>query len=237
MSLLTVVQAVAEEVGIDEPGAVATSTDKNVVQLFRLANRSGRRLAKMNWAVLQKEHTFTTVNGTASYDLPSDFDRFLDGTMWDRDQYWSLRGPLSPREWQVYKSGLVASATVRSRFRVKPDTRVNKYFLDPTPTSALDHVFEYASNQWVKDSTNANGLTAYSADGDISLIDEELIELDVIWRFLARKGFAYEEEKAEAVKAIEQAFAEDGGAPVLNMGGPVNIPESRMNLPEGNFTL
>lgn len=237
MSLLTVVQAVAEEVGIDEPGAVATSTDKNVLQLMRLANRSGRILAKRNWAVLQKEHTFTTVNGTASYSLPSDFERFLDGTMWDRDQYWSLRGPLSPKEWQVYKSGLVASATVRSRFRVKPDTRVNKYFLDPTPSSALDHVFEYASNQWVKDSGNTTGKTAYALDTDVSLIDEELIELDVLWRFLARKGMAYEEEYHEAMRQIDRAFAEDGGAAVLNMGGPLGIPESRMNLPEGNFTL
>lgn len=235
MSLLTVAQAVAEELGLDAPGAVVGSSDKTATQLLRLINRSGKQLAKKNWAVLQKEHTFSTVDATASYDLPSDFERLLDGTIWDRTSYWSLRGPLSPAQWQTYKSGLVAQSTVRSRFRVKPDTRVNKFYLDPTPSSVVSMVFEYASDQWVKDSANAGGKTAYALDTDIALISEELIELDVIWRFLARKGFAYEEEKQEAEDAINRAFAEDGGAVVLNMGGAPTAPDFRMNLPEGGF--
>lgn len=235
MSLLSVAQAVAEEVGLPAPSAVIGATDKTAKQLLRLINRSGRILAKRNWTVLQREHTFTTVNGTASYSLPSDFERLLDSTPWDRDNYWQLRGPVSPRKWQVYKSGLVATATARSRFRIKADTRVNKFFLDPTPSSAVDMVFEYASNQWVKDSGNTTGKTAYAVDTDVSLIDEELIELDVIWRFLSRKGFAYAEEKREADEQIDRAFAEDGGAPILDMGGPLTVPQLRANVPDGNF--
>lgn len=238
MSLLSVAQAVAEEVGLPSPSTVVNNSSKQVKQLLRLINRSGLRLAKKNWTILQKEHTDATVNGTASYSLPSDFERLLDQTAWDRDSYWMLRGPLSPKEWQVKKSALVASATLRSNFRIKADTRVNKFFIDPTPTTANDFVFEYASTQWVKASDNASGKVAYALDTDISLISEELIELDVIWRLLARKGFAYEEEREEAVRAIDQAFAEDGGAPVLDFGGGSSVAASeRLNLPEGNFTL
>lgn len=235
MSLLTVAQAVAEEVGLPSPGAVVGSSSKQVKQLLRLINRSGRILAKKNWAVLQREHTFSTVASTASYAFPSDFERFLDQTAWDRTSYWSLRGPLSPKDWQVKKSALVASATLRSNFRVKPDTRVNKFYLDPTPSSVVDMVFEYASDQWVKASDNSSGKTKYEADGDIALVSEELIELDVIWRILARKGFSYEEEKQEAEAQISRAFAEDGGAQVLDFGGPHPALAERLNLPEGNF--
>ena len=235
MSLLTVAQAIAEEVGLPTPSSIVGSSDRTAKQLLRLINRSGKRLAKKNWAILQKENTFSTVAGTASYSLPSDFDRLLDGTIWDRTAYWSLRGPLTPGQWQVYKSGLVVSSTVRSRFRIKPDTRVNKFFLDPTPSAVVSMVFEYASDQWVKDSGNSTGRAAYAADTDIAIISEELIEMDCIWRLLNRKGFAYEEEKQEAERAIDLAFAEDGGAAVLDMGGPVMVPDFRMNVREGGF--
>lgn len=236
MSLLTVAQAVAEEVGLAAPSVVVGSSDKTAKQLFRLINRAGRVLAKKNWAVLQKEHTFSRVSGTAYYDMPSDFERLLDETAWDRSTYWNLRGPLSPKQWQVKKSGLVASATVRSNFRVKPLTRVNKFYIDPTPTDTDSMVFEYASDQWVKDSANAAGKSAYALDTDIALISEELIEMEVIWRFLNRKGFAYAEEKREAEIQIDRAFSEDGGAPVLDLGGGSRTTSS-MNIPEGNFTL
>lgn len=235
MSLLAVAQTVAEEVGLPSPSAVIGSTDKTVKQLLRLINRSGKILAKKNWTVLQKEATVTTSNGTASYDLETDFDRLLDQSAWDRTNYWQLRGPLNAKDWQVYKSGLIANATLRSRFRIKASTRVNKLFIDPTPSSTRTLVYEYASTQWVKDAANTNGKTAYSLDTDISLISEELIELDVIWRILSRKGFAYEEEKREAEDQIAKAFADDGGARVLDLGGPLTVPQLRANIPEGNF--
>lgn len=237
MSLLSVAQAVAEEVGIKSPSTVIGNSDRQVKQLLRLINRSGRILAKKNWTILQKETTFSTSNGTASYSLANDFDRLLDFTAWDRTNYWQLRGPLGPKEWQIKKSALVATATLRSNFRIKPDTRANMFYVDPTPTSTNTFVYEYASNQWVKDSGNTTGKTAYAVDTDISLISEELIELDVIWRLLARKGFAYDEEKREAEMQIDKAFAEDGGAPLLDFGGPHIALAERLNLPEGNFTL
>ncbi len=237
MSLLSVAQAVAEEIGLKSPSTVIGNSDRQVKQLLRLINRSGRVLAKKNWAILQKEATFSTVNGTAAYALETDFDRLLDFTAWDRTNYWQLRGPLSPKEWQIKKSALVATATLRSNFRIKPDTRVNKLYVDPTPTSTNTFVYEYASNQWVKASDNASGKTAYALDTDIAIIAEELIELDVIWRMLARKGFAYDEEKREAEMQIDKAFAEDGGAQLLDFGGPHIALAERLNLPEGNFTL
>lgn len=235
MSLLSVAQAVAEEIGLGAPSSVIGNSDKTAKQLLRLINRTGTLLAKKNWTILQKEYTFQTVNGTESYSLPSDYDRLLDGSLWDRDQYWQLKGPLNARQWQVYKSGLVATATVRSRFRIKPDTRVNKFFLDPTPSSALDMVFEYGSNQWVKDSGNSTGKTAYAVDTDIALLDEALIELGVIYRMLDRKGFAYEEARQDFEREVDRAFAEDGGAPVLNLGPSSSVPLFRANIPEAGF--
>lgn len=237
MSLLTVAQNVADEVGLPRPSVVIGSNDRTVRQLLRFINRTGELLAKKNWTILQLEHTFSTVASTASYSLPSDFERLLDMSAWDRSNYWQLRGPLNAKDWQVYKSGLVANATLRSRFRIKADTRVNKFFIDPTPAEVRSMVFEYASNKWVKDAANANGKTDFTADTDIALVSEELIELGAIWRTLDRKGFAYEEAKQEFEDEVDRAYAEDGGAPVLDLGGASTVPPIRANVPEGNFGL
>lgn len=233
MSLLDVAKAVHEEVGLPTPSAVISSSDRSVKKLLRLINRSGKRLAKKDWTILQREHTFATVNGTASYNLPADFDRLLDSTCWNRDTYWQLRGPLNARDWQIKKSALVATTSLRQNFRIRPDSRVNKFYIDPTPTLVEDMVFEYASAQWVKDSGNTVGKSAYALDTDISLIAEELIELDVIWRLLNRNGFAYAEERDEADRAIAEAFASDRAVSVLDFGGISPVPVA--NIPEGNF--
>ena len=236
MSLLTVAQAIAEEVGLPAPATVVGNSDRTAKQLLRLINRAGRILAKKNWNILQKEHTFSTSASTASYDLPDDFDRFLDLSMWDRTQYWQMRGPLSPGQWQVKKSALIATVSMRSNFRVKPDTRVNKFFVDPTPTGIVSLVFEYASNQWVRDAANAAGKTAYALDTDVSLISEELLELEGIWRIRNRKGFAYAEEKLEADTQIDLAYANDRSISVLDMGVSRASPiDASLNVPEGGF--
>lgn len=236
MSLLTVAAAIGEEIGLGTISAVATSSDKKVKRLLRLLNRAGKRLAKKNWTILQKEHTFATVNGTAAYSLPSDYARMLDFTAWNRDSYWSMRGQLSPWEWQIQKSAIIATTGLRQNFRIKPDTRVNKFYIDPTPTTDDTLVYEYASTQWVKKSDNSSGLAAYAADGDIALLDEELLELEGIWRYLRATGFDYEEEREEARAAIDFAFAEDQGGKVLNFGGARDsVPLQRMNIPEGGF--
>lgn len=234
MSLLTVAQAVAEEIGLPAPDTMVGATDDTVKQILRMINRTGKKLAKKNWSVLQNEHTFSLVAGTAYYDLPSDYDRMIVETAWDRTTYWSLRGQLTPREWQIRKSGLVATVSTRLNFRIKPLTRVNKFYVDPTPTSTDSLVFEYISSKWVRDAGNANGKTAYALDDDVALISEELLELGAIWRMLDRKGFAYAEAKDEYDREVDNAYAEDGGALTLDMGaGRV----TGSNLPEGNFTL
>ncbi len=73
----------------------------------------------------------------------------------------------------------------------------------------------------------------WTADTDVALLDEDLIEVGVIWRLLRRLGLAYDEEKDEAQQQVSQAIARDGGTAVLSLAptygvrllGPWNIAE------------
>lgn len=213
MTLLTVCQAVARDAGLDAPSSIAGNSDDTAVQLLALANKAGEIISRKPWQNLQSEHTFATVNGTETYALPTGYRSFINDTAWDRDNYWQLRGSLSPQEWQLRKSGIIAQGP-RSRFRV----RDNLIYIEPIPSSALDMVIEYLDNRWVTLAAGGRA-TAFAADGDTVRFDEFLLQLDLTWRFLARKGMAYAEEKDEAERQIDLAMARDTPSEPVSLAG------------------
>lgn len=221
MSLLTLAQNVAKEAGFASPSTVVGNTDDTALMLLALANRAGKVLARKPWQTLQKEYTFNLVAAQASYAFPSDLGYFQDYTIWDRTQFWALRGSLSAQDWQAYKSGL-QSTTPRQRFRIK----AGALYIDPTPSSTDSMVIEYVSKFWVAPTATptVGTKTAFTVDTDVSLIDEDTIEMETLWRFLARKGLAYAEEKDQAERYIADLFGNDAPHQPLNFGGDNEYP-------------
>lgn len=235
MSLLTIAQDAAREVGFEPPNFIYGSTDATARQLLALANREGKILSRRHyWTILQKEHSFTTISGQDNYALPDDFDRFIDGTLWDRNSYRQMRGPLNPSEWQQFRSGLANAAGMERRFRVKRGTGVsNKLFIDPTPAvTGQNLVLEYNSTHWCRDEAGSNTRAAWENDSDEPLLPADLITLGVVWRFLMAKGLEYAAMAAEYEKEVNQAIARDGGMPTFNLGSDGGILLSMNNLPE-----
>ena len=232
MTLLTIVQAVAEEQGLPTISDVSSSAP-DATLLRRLVNVECNALARRkDWSFLQEEHTFSTVNGTAAYSLPSDFLRLIMETAWNRTEYWRVRGATSPQQWQLYKSGLV-TPTVRDRFRIKSTSGTNEFYIDPTPTGAETLVFEYVSKNWGR--SGGDPVSSVSANGDTVLFDEYLVERGVTWRWLSQKGFPYAEERAQYDEVYAQVAGMDGGgrAP-LDMGNSPHYTVEAI-LPDGGY--
>lgn len=242
MTLLTIVQCAADIVGVPRPTAVITSTDQTVRTMLALLNREGKNLAKLRntwgggWVVLTREHEFTTVASQAEYTFPSDFAELVSETAWDRSNFWEMRGPLSPQEWQIVKSGLVASPALRKRFRIKrsASSAANAFFVDPTPSSTDDLVFEYLSDAWLTDSGGSTLRTSFAADDDVALLDEDLLEMGLIWRFLAAKKLGFAAELAEYEIERDRRIANDAGAQEISLARPrFRLPPA--NVPETGF--
>ena len=233
MSLLTICQNVLRETGFNNLTSIASSSDENARRLFGLCNREGKTLMRAHpWTILQKEHTFSTSNGTANYALPSDFSRFVPVTGWNRTNYWALRGPISPERWQRIKSG-VTTTSVQDGYRIKPSSQTNYIYLDPTPSATESIVFEYISTQWCQTS-GGSALSAFASDTDVGIGDFEfLIELGLKWRFLASLGMAYAEERDEYDREVALAKARDGDQPTLSLNGSRHIEGA--NFPESGF--
>jgi hypothetical protein len=72
-------------------------------------------------------------------------------------------------------------------------------------------------------------------DSDTSILSEDLIELGVVWRLLARLGMSYAEEKAEYDAQVGQAIARDGGAATLSLAPYNQWALIGADMIQGNF--
>lgn len=194
--------------------------------------------------------------GQANYLLPGDFQRPIDNTFWDRTRFWSMRGPQSPQQWQLYKSSVIGRASIQRRYRFRSITLTSALgigqggigiggaggavgvqqclSIDPFPFDGGSQlVFEYVSNAWCQSATGAPQ-SSWQADTDTGIIDEYLLRLSVKYRLLRRLGLAYSEELNEFEAMLDKALAHDGGGATLDLTpnnnlsliGPWNLPET-----------
>lgn len=236
--LLTICQDVADEVGVERPLSIINNSDDTAKRLLQVAQRTGKELAKKHsWTALQAEHTFTTATSTSSYSLPSDFDRMIPWTQWDRTNEWRLYGPLSPQDWQFEKSG-VAEEGPRRDYRIKLNSGTLEFFISPTPdagSAGETLAFEYVSTNWCEDK-NGNGQSQFKADTDTVRLDDELFRLGVMWRFRRTLGMAYDDEYREYMHLYNVRKANDLDMPRLRLNSsPSDELPLGANIQDANF--
>ena len=216
MTILSMCQNVADFTGFERPTSVISNTDPIARQLLALAQREGKQLMRVSdWAILKKEHTFSTSNGTAAYALPSDFDRLVLETSYNRSDNDILTGPISSAEYQLVNHGMATTGTTE-KFRLKAASNALKFELDPTPSSTQTIGFEYVSNQFCQ-SSGGSGQAAWAADTDVGILDETTMEMGITWRFKAAHGLDFAEDFRQYQLEVRQAVARNGSSPVLQL--------------------
>ena len=216
MTLLSICQNVADFTGFERPVTVVDNTDPIARQLLALAQREGKQLMRMSdWAILKKEHTFSTSNGTAAYALPSDFDRLVLETSYNRSDNDILTGPISSAEYQLVNHGMATTGTTE-KFRLKAASNALKFELDPTPSSTQTIGFEYVSTQFCQ-SSGGSGQAAWAADTDTGILDETTMEMGITWRFKSSHGLDFAEDFRQYQLEVRQAIARNGSAPILQL--------------------
>lgn len=226
MTALTIIQKVCTLPGLTAPTVVFASTDAQIIQLRSLMNEELVELARDHaWTVLTLEKTFSTVAAAIQTNsVPTDFDWYVNETMWNRTTRVKLGGPVSPEEWQTYQAiSLLSIPQAVFRFRG------GNLLFYPTPAAGQTVAYEYLTNIRVSGSK-----TEFTADTDTCLLDEQVITLGTRWRFLKAKGFDYAEDfrTYELMKA--KAIARDGGARKSFIGGSPRNPWNA-NIPDGSW--
>lgn len=180
---------------------------------------------------LQATGTGVALNfAQVQYPLPSDWQRQIPQTEWDRTNRWPLMGPQSAQDWQSFKSGIVYAGP-RQRFRI-----VGGYMtVNPLPPNGLTFAFEYISKAWVY-SLAGTAQTSIQADTDTFIYSDSLMVTGLKAQWKAAKGLDVTYDLGEFRGLLEAAKAQDNSAAKLSLspyGGDVLL--STMNIADGNW--
>jgi len=273
LTLLQMVQAACNELGLPAPSVVASSTDLQVKQLYALTNRDCNQVYRdHNWTKLTALFTlnvgapivttgttannsniitgipsttnvkagimvvtgtnipvaarvvsvdsatqitmdmYATGNAAATaitfaqdtYPEPTDFDRFINRTGWDRTNRWELLGPASPQLDQWHQSGIVTTGP-RRFFRQIGNLALGTYRIWPPPQNVgtpFQLVQEYISKNWCQ-SVTGTPQSSFLADSDTPILDDQMIILGIKWRMWQIKGFDYAALQAEYLDYVQ----------------------------------
>lgn len=177
--------------------------------------------------------TGTSVSLTFSktkYSMPSDYDRLVNRTDWDKSKKWEMLGPETAQQWQWLKSGYIATGP-RVRYRV-----LGGYFQIWPPLNTNDYLgFEYVSKNWAL-SSSGTAQSSFTADDDTSIYRDRLLVLSTKKKYFEIKGFDSTAFTRDYERELELAMSQDQGAPTLALSPkPSDVLIGWENIPDSGY--
>lgn len=172
--------------------------------------------------------TFTL--SKVKYAMPSDYDRQIDRTHWDKSKHWEMLGPETAQQWEWLISGYISTGP-RVRYRI-----FGNYFqIWPMVTEGETLGFEYISNAWAL-SSGGTPQSVFSADTDTCIFPDALMILGIKKKYFEVKGFDSMAFDRDYQMELSIAKANDAGSATLAMNPRVNNVLINWNqIPDSNY--
>ena len=168
--------------------------------------------------------------GQVNYAMPSDYQRMVNKTQYNKSNRWSVIGPKDAQEWQWLKASYVTTGP-RMRFRIAG----NKFVVWPMPTAQVILGFEYQSGSWVV-AADGSYKTKFSADTDTSIFPDRLLVLGTKLKYFQIKGFDTTSLQADFAREVSKFKAQDAGADTLSLAPKYpNVLLTQNNLPDTGY--
>jgi len=149
------------------------------------------------------------------YAMPSDYDRQVDRTHWDKTQHWQMIGPETAQQWEWLTSGYISSGP-RVRYRIFGD------FFQIWPPQGSQHYigFEYVSKFWAATAA-AVAKGSFTVDTDTCIFPDRIMVLGLKDKYFRVKGLGdvYADEYTAQVSI---AKANDSGSQTLAMSPQIS---------------
>ena len=171
MSLLSICKSVLAETGWPVLNAIAGSSDATAQQIFAIANTELQALSELfSWPHLEVEYDFNSVANQAVYLWPADFRVLAPQSVFNKNEYFELKGSTGMQFWELLKYGKLGQLN-RARFRVVYPLGAPGIELTPAPVGVDALVAVYYTGQYARSSGGAS-IPLYAVDTDISKIPE-----------------------------------------------------------------
>ncbi|CAB4171428.1 hypothetical protein UFOVP1095_41 [uncultured Caudovirales phage] len=170
-------------------------------------------------------YTFTKVK----YAMPTDYDRQIDRTHWDKTKHWEMLGPETAQQWEWLISGYISTGP-RIRYRIFG----NFFQIWPFVASAETIGFEYISTAWATSAAGV-GLSNFAADTDTCQFPNRLMVAGLKHRYFQVKGFG-DVFREEYERELQIAFSNDAGSQTLSFAPRVSgILITQANIPDSGY--
>jgi hypothetical protein len=246
VTILSVIQSVAQRVGMAPPSVVFSSTDRDATEMGELANEMAERIVTAHdWQRL-KRLAVITGDGTSTYfDLPADYGRLPRDQML-RTAEWPLCHVLDHDTWlrwsiEGYSPTPGAWTLLGGRIEFLPKLATGKivkyYYLSNTYVrsngTAATSGFPYNLPFELGDSAEfGSRQTAFVSDDDFFQLDARLLRLGMIWQHRANKGLPYEEDMVNYETLLAQLVMRDQGPRTLTVMGSRPRDVAELAYPE-----
>jgi hypothetical protein len=227
MTVLSVARNACLVLGIDQPNALLTNTDREYQELARLCNDTAKMIAEdFDWQKLQALNTITGDGSTAAWDLPSDYLRMLQtGRLWSSRWIWAIEKITSTDIWLEHQ---VASYTnIAGEWIIYGD----QFHFNPTLSNGETIKFYYIKDTIVTPSSGS-AKTDFTADDDSFSLSERLLELGIIWRWKKDKGLPFDAAKAEYDDLFTKLSARDSGSRTVISGNQPHYIGANIAFPQ-----
>lgn len=213
MTAQQLLDAAFDELGLPRESIEPGAAGQNGIQAMALMNSLGDDLVmEHDWQFLQETATFNGDGVTSEFDLPADFGRIVDQTIWASSDRLPVRGPLSPQEWGWVQYGIV-SGGVFFRYRILND----KIAVFPVPGVGETFNFFYIKKNWVVRADGTTYVDSVALPTDTPLFSRGVMKKGLKVRLWGQKGFdttALSKEYDDDL-AMEKAQSQSG--PVINL--------------------
>lgn len=161
------------------------------------------------------------------YSMPTDYDRQIDRTHWDKTQHWEMLGPETAQQWEWLTSGYISSGP-RVRYRI-----FGSYFQIWPPQGSQHYLgFEYVSSYWAS-TTLGVAKGSFTVDTDTCIFPDRLMVLALKHKYFQVKGLG-DVYLNDYLAELDLAKSNDAGSPTLSMApnisqvliGIANVPDS-----------
>jgi len=174
--------------------------------------------------------TLTLTFSKVLFTPPTDFDRLIDRTQWDKSKHWEMLGPSTSQQREWLRSGYISTGP-RIRF-----WQMGGYFQIWPPLGTNESLsYEYQSKNWVL-ATGGTSPTkqAFSVDTDTSIYPDALMRALIRLKYFEVKGFDTTAIYRDYTNQLDLAKASDNAQPMLSQAprqssaliGWENIPDS-----------
>lgn len=228
----TSVTAMSSIVGLSGTNQTFVAVGGSIPQDTYVVSASGNTVVLSQAAASNGTAVSITFSQT-KYPMPTDYDRLIDGTDWDKSQHWQMIGPETMQQKEWLKSGYISSGP-----RVRYYMQGGMFQIWPPLGVAHTLGFDYVSNYWVTGTgvTTGPNKTSFTVDTDTCVFPDRLMVLGTKLKYFEIKSFDTTSLYRDYSRHLDIAKSSDAGSPTLSMAPlPSQVLINWNNIPDSGY--